>query len=54
MNRIDMRNFEEIRHLIRARLLSSEFHDLEKIVKEHVAADVYTTKHIYINVSMTI
>ena len=36
MYRIDMRKFDDVRHLVRARLLSSEFHDLEKIVKEHV------------------
>ena len=46
MNRIDIRNFEDIRHLIRARLLSSEFHDLEKIVKEHIAADVWKTYYL--------
>ena len=50
MNRIHMRNFKEIRHLIRARLLSSEFHDLEKIVKEHVAADVWKTYYLALSV----
>ncbi len=41
MGRIDLRKFDDVRHLVRARLLSSEFHDLEKIVKEHVAADIW-------------
>jgi len=27
MGRIDLRKFDDIRHLVRARLLSSEFHD---------------------------
>ena len=34
MARIDLRKFDDIRHLVRARLLSSEFHDLTKIVKK--------------------
>lgn len=46
MFRIDMRQFDDIRHLVRARLLSSEFHDLEKIVKEHIAADVWKTYYL--------
>jgi len=41
-----MRQFDDIRHLVRARLLSSEFHDLEKIVKEHIAADVWKTYYL--------
>ena len=28
-------SFENLRHLVRARLLSSEFHDLKNVVKEH-------------------
>jgi hypothetical protein len=35
--------FENLRHLVHARLLSSEFHDLKNIVKEHVAADIWKT-----------
>ena len=35
--------FENLRHLVRARLLSSEFHDLKNVVKEHVAADIWKT-----------
>ena len=46
MGRIDLRKFDDVRHLVRARLLSSEFHDLEKIVKEHVAADVWKTYYL--------
>ena len=46
MARIDLRKFDDIRHLVRARLLSSEFHDLAKIVKEHVAADVWKTYYL--------
>ena len=46
MGRIDLRKFADVRHLVRARLLSSEFHDLEKIVKEHIAADVWKTYYL--------
>ncbi len=46
MGRIDLRKFDDVRHLVRARLLSSEFHDLEKIVKEHVAADIWKTYYL--------
>ena len=46
MGRIDLRKFDDVRHLVRARLLSSEFHDLEKIAKEHVAADVWKTYYL--------
>ena len=46
MYRIDMRKFDDVRHLVRARLLSSEFHDVEKIVKEHIAADVWKTYYL--------
>ena len=35
--------FENLRHLVHARLLSSEYHDLKNVVKEHVAADVWKT-----------
>ena len=35
--------FENLRHLVHARLLSSEYHDLRNVVKEHVAADVWKT-----------
>ncbi len=43
MGRIDLRKFDDVRHLVRARLLSSDFHDFEKSVKEHIAADVWKT-----------
>ena len=46
MYRIDMRKFDDVRHLVRARLLSSEFHDVEKIVKEHIAADIWKTYYL--------
>ena len=46
MGTIDLRKFDDVRHLVRARLLSSEFHDLEKIVKEHIAADVWKTYYL--------
>ncbi len=35
MGTIDMSKFEDVKHLIRARLLSSEFHEISKIVKPH-------------------
>ncbi len=35
--------FENLRRLVHARLLSSEYHDLRNVVKEHVAADVWKT-----------
>ena len=46
MGTIDLRKFDDVRHLVRARLLSSEFHDLEKIVKEHIAADIWKTYYL--------
>lgn len=46
MGTIDLRKFDDVRNLVRARLLSSEFHDLEKIVKEHVAADIWKTYYL--------
>ena len=35
MARIDMRKFEDVRPLVRTRLLSSEVYNIENIVKEH-------------------
>ena len=46
MARIDMRKFEDVRHLVRARLLSSEFHDISKIVKTHISADLWKTYYL--------
>lgn len=46
MATIDMRKFEDVRHLVRACLLSSEFHDIEKIVKQHVAGDIWKTYYL--------
>ena len=43
MYRIDLRSFDSVRHLVRARLLSSEFHDLKNVVKERIAGDIYRT-----------
>ena len=41
-----MRKFEDVRHLVRARLLSSEFHDISKIVKTHISADLWKTYYL--------
>jgi hypothetical protein len=46
MGRINLRKFDDVRHLVHTRLLSSELHDLEKIVKEHITADVWKTYYL--------
>ena len=44
--RLDMRKWNAIRPLIRARLLSEGQHDLSNIVKKEIGADIYLTFYI--------
>ena len=43
MGTIDMRKFEDVRPLVRTRLLSSEVFNLEQVDKEQVSKDMYRT-----------
>ncbi len=44
--RLDMRKWNAVRPLIRARLLSEGQHDLSNIVKKKIGADIYLTFYI--------
>ena len=46
MPRIDMRKFEDVRCLVRTRVLSSKVCSIEKIVKEHIAEDMWKTYYL--------
>ena len=46
MPRIDMRKFEDVRCLVRTRVLSSKVYSIEKIVKEHIAEDMWKTYYL--------
>ena len=41
-----MRKFEDVRCLVRTRLLSSKVYSIEKIVKEHIAEDMWKTYYL--------
>ena len=46
MGTIDMRKFEDVRPLVRTRVLSSKVYSIEKIVKEHIAEDMWKTYYL--------
>lgn len=47
--RIDLRSFEEMKPLIRSRLLSSEWHKIDDLAKRNIAGDVWLTFYVKIN-----
>ena len=47
--RIDLRSFEEMKPLIRSRLLSSEWHKIDDLAKRNIAGDVWLIFYVKIN-----